>query len=139
MAHALKKDLYVFEGFNQIDFPVPYLDYYTLFDPNEGSHWDFIGSALQKIPEAKKDVSIAPIVGALLGAQFGTPGILLGSFAGAALTDEPRKRIEERRRELESRRIQCPECRGVYYLLSNVNEFNCPICRRFIRPSPPIG
>lgn len=138
VAHALKRDVYVFEGFNQIEFPVPYLDHYILFEPNEGSHWEFIGNALQQIPEAKKDADAGPVVGALLGAPFGPLGILLGAGAGAVLTDEQRKRIEERRRELESRRITCLECRGVYHLWSNVNEFKCPICRRFISLSPPI-
>lgn len=36
------KDIYVFEPFDQLQFPIPYLDYYILFDPNQDPHWQFI-------------------------------------------------------------------------------------------------
>jgi hypothetical protein len=40
------KDIYVFEPFQQIYFPIPYLDYYILFDPNSEPHWEFIEGIL---------------------------------------------------------------------------------------------
>jgi len=40
------KDIYVFEPFQQISFPIPYLDYYILFDPNSEPHWEFIEGIL---------------------------------------------------------------------------------------------
>lgn len=39
---AVLKDIYVFESFDQMQFPIPYLDYYILFDPNQDPHWKFI-------------------------------------------------------------------------------------------------
>jgi len=43
---ALFKDIYVFEPYQQVMFPIPYLDYYLLFDPVEEPHWDFIEQIL---------------------------------------------------------------------------------------------
>jgi len=40
------KDIYVFEPFQQVVFPIPYLDYYILFDPVEEPHWNFIEETL---------------------------------------------------------------------------------------------
>ena len=45
---AVLKDIYVFEPFDQIRFPVPYLDYYVLIDPNQEPHWDFIEDTLSE-------------------------------------------------------------------------------------------
>lgn len=42
------KDIYVFEPFEQIRFPIPYLDYYILFDPETEPHWDFIEGILSE-------------------------------------------------------------------------------------------
>src|SRR3990170_4051928 len=41
-----KKFIYVFEPFSQLRFPIPYLDYYILFDPNFDPHWDYIEELL---------------------------------------------------------------------------------------------
>src|SRR3990170_3990991 len=37
-----KKFIFVFEPFNQLRFPIPYLDYYVLLDPNSEPHWDYL-------------------------------------------------------------------------------------------------
>lgn len=42
------KDIYVFEPFHQLKFPIPYLDYYILFDPDSEPHWEFIEKILYK-------------------------------------------------------------------------------------------
>ena len=42
------KDVYVFEPFDQIKFPIPYLDYYLLIDPNQEPHWEFIEDILSE-------------------------------------------------------------------------------------------
>lgn len=44
----LQKDIYVFEPFNQLQFPIPYLDYYILFDPSQDVHWQFIEDTFRK-------------------------------------------------------------------------------------------
>jgi len=41
-----KKSIYVFESFNQIHFPIPYLDYYILYDPVHNPHWEYIQNLL---------------------------------------------------------------------------------------------
>ena len=45
---SMLKDIYVFEPFQQVIFPLPYLDYYILFDPVEEPHWDFIEQTLSE-------------------------------------------------------------------------------------------
>ena len=42
------KDIYVFEPFSQIRFPIPYLDYYVLIDPDQNPHWQFIEGMLSE-------------------------------------------------------------------------------------------
>jgi hypothetical protein len=37
-----KKFIYVFEPFQQLHFPIPYLDYYVLINPNYEPHWDYV-------------------------------------------------------------------------------------------------
>lgn len=42
------KDIYVFEPFDQIKFPIPYLDYYVLIDPYQEPHWHFVEDILSE-------------------------------------------------------------------------------------------
>jgi hypothetical protein len=39
---TFKQLICVFEPFSQLHFPIPYLDYYILYDQNYDRHWDFI-------------------------------------------------------------------------------------------------
>lgn len=92
------KDIYVFEPFSQINFPIPYLDYYILFDPHSEPHWEFIEGIL--FEEREYWSRIFPIL-------FG---------------QRPSDRIGVR--------FHCKKCRSIYTLLSKVEEFLCPTCRR---------
>ena len=53
-AHGMKTtsllslDIYVFEPFDQLKFPIPYLDYYTLFNTDEEPHWEYIENLLSQ-------------------------------------------------------------------------------------------
>ena len=42
----IQKDIFVFESFDQIQFPISYLDYYILIDPNQEPHWEFVEDLL---------------------------------------------------------------------------------------------
>jgi hypothetical protein len=42
------KDVYVFEPFDQIQFPISYLDYYVLIDPSQEPHWEFLEDLLSE-------------------------------------------------------------------------------------------
>ena len=95
---AILKDIYVFEPFQQINYPIPYLDYYILFDPEAEPHWGFIEDIL--ITEREYWSRIFPLL-------FG---------------QRPSDRI--------GIRVRCEECGSIYTLLSRVESFLCPTCRK---------
>jgi len=97
------KDIYVFEPFQQVKFPIPYLDYYILFDPVEEPHWDFIERIL-----SEERIYWNRIFPLLWG---------------------------QRPSDVSGLRMYCKECESEYTLLSRVNEFYCPTCRRYVRLS----
>lgn len=43
---AVLKDIYVFEPFQQLQFPIPYLDFYVLFEPSFEPNWEVIEGIL---------------------------------------------------------------------------------------------
>ena len=95
---SVPKDIYVFEPFDQLKFPIPYLDYYILFDPNTKPHWQYIERIL--FEEREYWSRIFP----LLWGQRPSDQV------GIA--------------------VYCKECGSAYTLLSQVEKFNCPTCRR---------
>jgi len=106
-AHGMKTtstravDIYIFEPFDQLEFPIPYLDYYILYDPYEDPHWEYIKGLLTS--ERDYWSSIFP---ALWGIE---------------------------RLTYEGTLVECSECNTRYTLLSNVEVFLCPTCRRSVR------
>jgi hypothetical protein len=95
---AEQKDIYVFEPFDQLQFPIPYLDYYLLFDPRQEVHWRFIENMFceEKIYWSR----LFPLLwGQRPSDQFGT-------------------------------RMTCDYCHTTFTLLSKVDSFLCPTCRR---------
>jgi len=67
MARTLEKDIWVFEQLQHpIRFPVPYLNHYVLYDPNNRTHLDYIRGImeaykpfppLRRIPQGIREVA----------------------------------------------------------------------------------
>jgi len=110
-----KKSIFVFEPFKQLRFPIPYLDYYVLFDPNYAPHWDYIEELLSEeknFREAVDSIVWGPIVRIVMAAY--------------RLKGQPVERPSERR----GYRIHHKECGAKYTLLSKPQQWLCPVCRR---------
>jgi len=110
-----KKSIFVFEPFKQLRFPIPYLDYYVLFDPNYAPHWDYIEELLSEeknFREAVDSIVWGPIVRIVMAAY--------------RLKGQPVERPSERR----GYRIHHKECGAKYTFLSKPEQWLCPVCRR---------
>jgi len=112
-----KKSIYVFEPFQQLHFPIPYLDYYVLIDPNYEPHWDFVEDLFTM------EVSFDQIVTSLMGQIFSTIDRLKG---------HPLQRPSDYR----GFKIYHKECGAKYTLLSKPEQWYCPKCRRLTNWMP---
>ena len=110
-----KKFIYVFEPFKQLHFPIPYLDYYVLLDPNFDPHWDYVEELLSE----EKDFGDA--VGSI--ALYPLVRIIMAVYR---LKGQPVERPSERR----GYRIHHKECGAKYTLLSKPQQWLCPVCRK---------
>jgi len=127
-AHTLRKKAFVFEELNrQVQFPVPYLTHYFLYDPQRKEDRNkIIEIAKSQVPSV--DVG-AFVVGGILGAPFWP----LGSLIGGAITSS--LAADQRSRAIFSQDITCPypNCGIGYKLYSELYDgfrWNCPSCRR---------
>lgn len=111
-----KKFISVFEPFNQLRFPIPYLDYYILYDPNAEPHWDLIE---QMLGEEKEFADLSRSLNPILQTFF-----IVYS-------------LQER---LKGHRVQRPfdrygvriehKCGAKYTMLSRPEKWLCPVCRQ---------
>jgi hypothetical protein len=112
-----KKFIYVFEPFNQLHFPIPYLDYYILFDPNAEPHWDYIEEVLDQernfIDATKSLNPLTQIFVAVYSLQ-------------ERLKGHPARRPSQ----YYGHQIHHKECGAKYTLLSRPQQWLCPVCRR---------
>jgi hypothetical protein len=112
-----KKFIYVFEPFAQIHFPIPYLDYYILYNPNYDPHWDFIEETIaqeREFSDATK--SLNPLLQMII-AVYRLQGRLKG---------HPVQRPSEYRGFPIYHRV----CGAKYTLLSKPEQWFCPKCRK---------
>jgi hypothetical protein len=121
-AYAQKKDkkkfIYVFEPFiKQLHFPIPYLDYYILFDPNRDQHWDAIKEVLNQEREFE---DVARSLNPLL--QM----VMVGFSLGERLKGHPLQRPSER----NGFPIHHEVCGAKYTLLTKPDQWLCPVCRK---------
>jgi len=118
-AYAQKKEkqklIYVFEPFKQLHFPIPYLDYYVLIDPNFDAHWDYLEELLSQEKDFEDTVS----------------NIALYPFVRVMKTiDWLKGQRWERPSEIRGYKIHHKECGVKYTLLSKPEKWNCPRCRK---------
>jgi len=118
-AYARKKEkknaIFVFEPFTQLRFPIPYLDYYVLIDPNFDNHWDYVEQLLSEEREFRDTLD----------------SVAYGPFARIVmvvyrLKGQPIERPSER----YGHRIHCKECGVRYTFLSKPEQWLCPKCRK---------
>lgn len=114
-----KKRLFVFtrKG-DTINFPIPYVTDFMLFDPKDPRD-------ILDIQKLAKDISkLHPgipggIIGAILGAPFGPAGLVIGVLAGGAIgastAEAPKK-------------ITCSRCNVTFNYYSDIRNFPCPCC-----------
>lgn len=116
-----KKSIWVFEPFDsQFDIPVPYLNHYILYNPNDKQHLNYIKNLIEK--HDKNPELAAAALGALIGAELGSgPGAVIGGLIGLLAAQNNKLPL-----------ITCPypNCRASFYLHSNANQFKCPTCRK---------
>jgi len=118
-----KKLVYVFEPFTQLRFPIPYLDYYVLYDPNYDPHWNYIEEVIAQEREFW-DVtkSINPLL-RMIVAVYSLREILKG---------HPVQRPSER----FGFPIYHKVCGAKYILLSKPEQWLCPKCRKLTNWMP---
>ena len=124
-AYAQKKEkqksIYVFEPFNQLHFPIPYLDYYVLLDPNFDPHWDYVEELLSEeknFGDAVSSIALYPLVRIIMAVY--------------RLKGQPVERPSEHR----GYQIHHKECGVRYTLLSKPEQWLCPRCRKLTNWMP---
>lgn len=134
VAHTYNRPIWIFE--HEIrpinNFPVPYLDYYFLYDPNNSTDWGAIKSEIHK-HTLSPDKGPA-VVGTILGAPFGPPGALFGALVGLAKSQKDLQKIKEVPPEGFGKvKVRC-KCNGIYTIVAKYkilkSGITCPICRK---------
>lgn len=118
-----RKFIYVFEPFTQLLFPIPYLDYYILYDPNYDPHWDFIE---QMIAQEREFSEVASSSNPLLRTFLAVYSMQ------EKLKGHPIQRPSERL----GFSIYHKACGAKYPLLSKPEQWLCPKCRKLTNWMP---
>jgi hypothetical protein len=129
-AYAQKKEkmksIFVCEPFQQLHFPLPYLDYYFLFDPTDNSHWRYLENLIiqdatfdREITQNRKPLDWIAIKVISLQQRFKGHPILKP-------IDRYGHKIFHRNRK----------CGAEYYLLSEPEKWLCPKCRKPVNWMP---
>jgi len=114
---AKKKYIWIFEPYTQLHFPIPYLDYYILFDPNYDPHWDYIEELLaQEVDFEKVTKSLNPLLQMVMAVY--------------SLQERLKGHPIQRPSELHGFQIHHKVCGAKYILLTKPTRWNCPKCRR---------
>jgi hypothetical protein len=112
-----KKFIYVLEPFNQIRFPIPYLDYYFLLDPDSEPHWEYLEDLISDdVSFEKYTKSWNPFTQMLLAVFL--------------LTERLKGHPFHRPSDRQGHSMHCKECGFSYILLSKPREWLCPRCRK---------
>jgi len=118
-----KKFIYIFEPFAQLHFPIPYLDYYILYDPNYDPHWYYIEEVIAQEREfSEVTKSLNPLVKMFI-AVYSLQERLKGHPV-----QRPSKRL--------GFQIHHKVCGVKYTLLSKPEQWCCPKCRKLTSWTP---
>jgi len=112
-----KKFIYIFEPFTQLHFPIPYLDYYILYDPNYDPHWDYIEEVIAQEREfSEVTKSLNPLVKMFMAVY--------------SLQERLKGHPVQRPSERAGFQIHHKVCGAKYILLSKPEQWYCPKCRK---------
>lgn len=106
-----EKQIWLFEPFQQVHFPVPYLDFYVLYDPESEQHWEYLEKVFADEEEFRHFMTwYYPIAGtmSLVYRLKGTPIQRPSVRYGYPITHR---------------------CGAKYVLLSKPESWYCPVCR----------
>lgn len=117
------KRVFVFERLGTpIQYPIPYVTDYTLFNPNRTDDMLEVQRLSKNLGKFRKDLLTAG-AGALVGSIFGPIGFVLGAIGGYVLGPK----------QEQSPKVKCPHCNVSFnYYSVQIKEFDCPCCRKKI-------
>ena len=135
VSHGLSRPVWIFEDEKRIvsEFPIPYLDYYFLYDPQNSQDWATIKEEVAKYARSP-DLGPA-IAGAILGAPFGGPGSLIGALLGYAKSAADLEKMKAHAPPgFYKIAVLCEECGSHYTIIGKYETitrgFTCPTCRK---------
>jgi hypothetical protein len=122
LACAMNKPVWVYEQFNEpVQFPIPYLTDYVLYDPHLREHLTAIKNIVEVYDPSPSLIGLG--FGALVGGLIsGGLGVGVGAVTGAALF--------QRRREAFPIRCPHPNCGIRFNIYSVLAQLPCPACRQ---------
>jgi hypothetical protein len=137
VSHGLGRPVWIFED-DRVPiekFPVPYLDYYFLYDSLNQQDWDAIKEEMAKY--ARFPDWGPAIVGAILGASFGKEGAALGGLLGYTKSVADLSKMKAQAPSgFHKVAISCLECNSQYTVIGKYKTitvgFTCPTCRKMI-------
>ncbi len=118
--------IWVFEDTNNpVDFPIPQLTNYLIFDSKDMSDLQ----AIRSIVIEEFEVSNVPLAGVLVGGVLGEAiapggGWKVGSLLGAI--------FDTKEKNILGYDIICQHCNQNFFLHSDVDTLKCPSCRKII-------
>ena len=122
LASANLKKLFVFERMGMpVEFPIPYLTDYALFDPDKTEDIMALQNLTKDLGKIGRDLLTAG-GGALIGSAFGPIGLVVGGILGYMVGPKrPKQPI-----------VKCSHCNVTFNYYSTHRVFSCPSCRRDI-------
>jgi hypothetical protein len=119
---ALNKPVWVYEqAGNPVNFPIPYLTDYVIYDPRSREHLEAIKRMLESYDPTPNIIGLA--LGGLIGGLVsGGAGAGLGALLGAAAMQRKPPGI----------RVRCPHqnCGVTFSIYSPFAQLQCPACRQ---------
>ena len=129
LACMSNKAVWVYEQWqNPVQFPVPYLTDYIVFDRNNRAHMEAIKEHVEKYDP--NPVLAGLVLGGLAGAAFGGVGAGIGAILGAAVAQPKTPGVPTA--------CPYPNC-GIHFRIhSNVPQLLCPACRQAFSLNWPV-
>lgn len=106
------KSIFIIEPFKQINFPIPYLDYYILYDPDSLAHWDFVENLFTNEVKYKREKNYYYLFMMMISLYFRLKG------------ENPSLRPSDRWGHKISHK-----CGVKYKMISEIEKWYCPYCR----------
>lgn len=122
LASANSKKVFVFERIGTpIEFPIPYLTDYALFNPDSTEDILALQNVTKDLGKFRRDILTAG-GGVMLGSALGPIGMVIGGILGYAVGPKPPKPPV----------VKCNRCEANFNYYSTYRKFSCPFCRNNI-------